>query len=207
MQLYVMISCTDTGIGRLIRAVSRYPYNHVSVSIDHSLRQWVSFARYVQDTPLYGGLVSESPERFLGKGREAQVRIFRTEIPEEKYRLLEHLSHLTDRPEQGLMYNHLDALAGIFGCRVQIPGAFTCLGFVNRILDTGWLRIAQLDDALTPHLLYAGALSKLVSDSGRRDALYFTRLGPLRGTWNTAKQFFALASRMLGKGNPDVLVQ
>lgn len=207
MELYVMLSRTDTGIGRLIRAVSRYPYNHVSLSIDPALRQWMSFARYVQDTPLYGGFVSESPERFLEKGRDAQVRIFRLRIPEETYRLLERLSRLTDRPEQGLMYNHLDALTGLFGAGTPVCGAYTCLGFANLVLDTSFCRISQLDKALSSRLIYEGPLSKLVSDSGSRDALFFTRLGPLRGTWCTAKQLTELAARLMGKRCSDIPAQ
>ena len=53
--LYLMISRTDTNIGRIIRVFSRYPYNHVSLSIDPNLREWVSFGRFRKDTPLYAG--------------------------------------------------------------------------------------------------------------------------------------------------------
>ena len=37
--LYLMVSRTDTNIGRIIRVFSRYPYNHVSLSIDPTLRE------------------------------------------------------------------------------------------------------------------------------------------------------------------------
>ena len=36
--LYVMISRTDTGVGKLIRRLSRYPYNHVSLSLDPTFK-------------------------------------------------------------------------------------------------------------------------------------------------------------------------
>ena len=52
-QLFILVSQTHTGIARLIRGVCNYPYNHVSVTLDPSLRRWYSFARYVQDAPLY----------------------------------------------------------------------------------------------------------------------------------------------------------
>ena len=56
-QLYIMLSRTDTGMGRLIRFFTRYDYNHVSLSLDPRLHSWVSFARYAVDVPLAGGFV------------------------------------------------------------------------------------------------------------------------------------------------------
>ena len=60
-QIFILVSQTGTGMAKLIRCVSRYPYNHVSLTLDPSLTKWYSFARYVRDVPLHGGLVSESP--------------------------------------------------------------------------------------------------------------------------------------------------
>ena len=64
-KLYVMISKTNTKMGNFIRFFTRYDYNHVSLSLDKELKSFVSFARIVQDAPLYGGFVTESFERFL----------------------------------------------------------------------------------------------------------------------------------------------
>lgn len=43
--LFVMISQTDTAIARIIRAFCRYPYNHVSLTLDRDFRTWYSYAR------------------------------------------------------------------------------------------------------------------------------------------------------------------
>lgn len=95
--LYVMISRTDTGVGKLIRRLSRYPYNHVSLSLDPTFQTWVSFARYVQNVPLYGGFIVEPAERFLAKGERIDVRIFRLDIPEEQHSRLERLFSMARR--------------------------------------------------------------------------------------------------------------
>lgn len=177
-----MISKTDTGVGGIIRKVSGYPYNHVSLTLDSSFRTWVSFARFVQDTPLYGGFIREPVERFLAKGQRIDVRIFALDIPESRYLRLTALFSLAGRQDFTLLYNHLSLISAIVGIDLPIPGAYTCLGFANRVLDTQYPSIRDLNTQLQPALIYDGSLADLVHDSGCRDDVYFTKLGPLQGT-------------------------
>ena len=203
--LYLMISRTNTGIGRIIRTVSRYPYNHVSLSLDPDLKHWVSFARYVQDIPLYGGFIAETPERYLAGSEDIQVRIFRLEIEESRAQKLEVLfSHAGDQ-DYGLIYNTYDAIAGALGRRRPIPNAYTCLSFACAVLDLPCRSIQELDRTLTPWLHYHGSLSGLVVDSGRREDAYFASLGLLRGSWNTAKHFARLSGRVIRRNQSDLI--
>ena len=55
--LYVMLTQTGTWMGKLICLFTHYEFNHVSVSLDPTFRNWVSFARYVRGVPLAGGFV------------------------------------------------------------------------------------------------------------------------------------------------------
>lgn len=199
-QLFVMVSRTDTRIARAIRTVSRYPYNHVSVTLDPSLRQWYSFARYVQDAPLYSGFIRETCERFHAGSDDAQVRIYRLEIPLRKAEELEELIPQAGNPENGLIYNYFDALASSLGQRVCVPGCHTCLSFACQVLDTSYNSISQLCEHLEPHLIYEGSYASLVPDSGVRDEPYFTRLGLLRGMSLTAHQMAVLVGRTLIHG-------
>lgn len=93
-KLYVMISRTNTKTGNFIRFFTRYDYNHVSLSLDKELKSFVSFARMVQDAPLYGGFVTESLERFLHNGKNSQVKIYEVNITKEKYDNLKKLFSL-----------------------------------------------------------------------------------------------------------------
>ena len=78
--LYIMLSRTDTGMGRLIRFFTKETYNHVSLCLDDRLDHFVSFARFRQDVPLAGGYVAEPPERLLSCGKTMPVRIFKLDI-------------------------------------------------------------------------------------------------------------------------------
>lgn len=195
--VYFMVSRTDTYMGRFIRVFCRYPYNHVSLTTDPALRQWYSFARYVQDTPLFGGFIREPVERFLAKTGDADVRIFRLEMPEQKIRELEQILCKAGDPQGKLIYNQYDALASWIGLHMNIPDAYTCLSFASSILEHQFHSIRELNDALEPHLYYEGSLAALVPDSGCREDPYFTRLGLLHGTSASAKQLGTLSLRLI----------
>lgn len=200
--LYVMLSRTDTGMGRLIRAVCRYPYNHVSLSLDADFSGFVSFARYVRDTPLYGGFIRETPERYLADGRDVRVRIFRLEISQNRRRELAAL--FSRAGEEGLIYNTYDALACALGGSFPLPGADTCLSFACRILNVRAKNLQALDEILSPYLVFEGDLSALVTDSGDRTDPYFAPLGFWRGAGCTIRHFARLTGRIFRRNHPDI---
>ena len=203
--LYIMISKTDTGIGRVIRGFTGYPYNHVSLTLDPTFRTWVSFARFVHDTPLYGGFIREPVERFLAKGEQIDVRIYGLEVPEPRYSQLEALFALAGRQDGNLLYNHFALVSAACGFDIPIPGAYTCLGFANAVLSTDHKSFQELDAQLTPSLVYEGSLGALAPDSGRRDDLYFTRLGLLQGSIQSVTALSSLLYFLLNPNRTDIV--
>ena len=206
-QLFILVSQTHTGIARMIRGVCNYPYNHVSVTLDPSLRRWYSFARYVQDAPLYGGLVSESFRRLCAPEGDILVRAYRVEIPEQTAARLEGLLALADDPACGLIYNHFDALAGALGFRMEIPKCYTCLSFACDILDRRYLTIEELCRGLEEQLFYEGPLSRLVQPEEEGEEPYFIPGGLISGTAKSAAQLGKLAFRTIHQGYTLYLAQ
>jgi len=206
-QLFLLVSQTQTGIARMIRGVCRYPYNHVSITLDPSLKRWYSFARYVQDTPLHGGLVSESPRRLCAPEGDILVRAYRVEIPEQRAARLEGLLSLADDPASGLIYNHFDALASVFGGHITLPRCYTCLSFACEILGRQYLTIADLCRALEPCLFYEGPLSRLVNIAEEGEETYFVPEGILSGSAKSAAQLGKLTFRTIHQGYVVYLAQ
>lgn len=202
-KLYVMISRTNTKMGNFIRFFTHYDYNHVSLSLDKDLKSFVSFARIVQDAPLYGGFVTESFERFLHKGKNSQVKIYEVDITNEKYENLKKLFSLADNPDNGLVYNYLDALMTPVGINVKIKGAYTCLSFANTVLGTKCKSIKALSNTLRNNLIYEGTIRDLGVDTGDRSALYFHKIGFRKGTKKSAKSFLIVCKRMLHNNTDD----
>lgn len=205
--LYVMISQTDTAMARLIRTLSRYPYNHVSMTLDPEFRSWCSFARYHQDAPFYSGFIKEPVERFLAKTGDAHVRIFRLEITKDKARRIEQLFLQAGRKETRLIYNYFDAAASVLNLKIAIAGSYTCLSFACAVIGRQYRQIEDLNDALEPNLYYEGSLADLVPDSGSREDTYFQPIGFVRGNWRSAKQLALVTARFLRHRRGDFVDQ
>lgn len=199
--LYLMISRTDTGIGKVIRLFTRYEFNHVSMTLDSDFQRWVSFARYVQGVPLAGGFVEESAERFLAMEGPVNVRIYRLDMTPERYAQLESLFAQAGNPDNGLIYNSFGFLASAFGKRLHIPGAYTCLEFAGTVLERDFGAIRALDRALSPHLIYEGDLKALLDGEPAWNHPYFTRRGLAGGTLDTIGHFRKLLIRAVHPGS------
>jgi hypothetical protein len=206
-QLFILVSQTQTGIARMIRGVCRYPYNHVSITLDPGLARWYSFARYVQDAPLHGGLVSESPRRLCDPEGDILVRAYRVEIPEQRAARLEGLLSLADDPTSGLIYNHFEALASVLGFHLSLPRCYTCLSFACEILGKQYLTIEELCRALESHCFYEGPLSRLVDVTREEEESYFIPGGLISGSVKSAAQLGKLALRTMHQGYALYLAQ
>lgn len=194
-----MISKTDTGIGNLIRKVSGYPYNHVSMTLDENFHRWVSFARFHQDTALYGGFIVEPSERFLAKGQTIDIRVFALDLTPGRYTELKQLFSKAGTPDNGYIYNYLELLTLSIGIKCPIQKAYSCLGFSNAVMGTDFRSIRDLDRQLTPHLFYSGTLNDLAPDTGDRSDRYFTRLGLRQGLSRSIKTLGTMFHRIIIK--------
>jgi hypothetical protein len=86
--LYIVLSRTNTGVGRLIRLFLRSShYNHVSAALDGRLYLLYSFSRTRKDSPFSGGFVQEYPSRYFAMGKNVDVKVFRVPLPEAEYRV------------------------------------------------------------------------------------------------------------------------
>ena len=194
--LYVMLSRTDTGMGKVIRRFTAGEYNHVSLGLDDSLGQFVSFARYRVDVPLAGGYITEPARRLLSAGESLPVRIFRLEISQTDALSLEEIFRLAGCRESGLIYNSLGALMSTWHIPCPVPGAYTCLDFAGAILGASFPDIASLGEALSPWEVFHGDYFAIApTDDADND--YFLRRGFLKGTGDTLAHFGRLLLRVL----------
>lgn len=198
--LYVMISRTDTGMGRFIRFFTREEYNHVSLCLDSKLQHFVSFARYRQDVPLAGGFVTESAARLRSCGKAMPVKIFRIEISKADADKLERLFQLADHAP--LVYNSLGALLNGFHLHCSIPGAYTCLEFADKILGKSYPTVKALADELAPWEIYSGDLFEILELTTDQKSPFFQKRGFPGGTIDTLIHFKTLLWRILRLERP-----
>lgn len=199
--LYVMLSRTDTRMGRLIRFFTKEEYNHVSLCLDGNLQHFVSFARYRRDVPLAGGYVTEPAARLQSCGKSMQVRIFKLAISQADASKLEALFNMADHT--ALVYNSLGALLSGCHIRCSIPGAYTCLEFAGAILGDSYHSITALGNALDQWEIYRGDLFDLLEAVPHAETVFFQKRGFSKGTWDTMVHFKTLLWRILRLERPE----
>ena len=195
--LYVILSRTTTGAGKIIRAFTRNYYNHVSLSLHEDLSGIVSFARFHIDVPLHAGYVAEPAERFLYNGGPIPIRVFRVEIPDEKARRLAEFFKRTDSSDNGLLYNYFGALLTMFRIPCRIPGAYTCLSFVSTVLGKHYRSFQAMEKDLAPYEVFCGDFFDKQADSGLRTDEYFTPRGKMRGFRDSTVHMARLVARSM----------
>ena len=170
--LYVVFSSTRCGIGKFIRVVTRYEYNHTSISLDPDLKKMYSFARYRKHAPLYAGFVEESCRRFYQDGKLAMIKVYRIPITEEKYNEIDKcIKDMKDNRDR-YIYNMVSAMSVPLHRKVKADGAFTCVEFAVYMLanycdglpvtDNRFWSIKALQESLSDYLFYEGPYTEAV---------------------------------------------
>lgn len=199
--LYVMLSHTDTGMGRVIRFCTGEYYNHVSLTLNGDFQNFVSFARYHKNVPLAGGYITESASRLLSCGKSMPVRIFQIPISQTEALKLSSIFQMADQSD--LIYNSIGAL--LAGCHLHctVPGAYTCLEFANAILGTSFTSIKRLNNELSQWEIYSGDLFHLLKNDGNRSTPFFQKRSFKKGTVDTVIHFKTLLWRILRLEHPS----
>lgn len=87
--VYIIVSRTDTVLGRLIRRGLGAPFNHCSITTDQSLSCFYSIGRKGIYNPLRAGFVCESKDAgFFKTHSNAQMAVLRVPVSEAQLRAL-----------------------------------------------------------------------------------------------------------------------
>ena len=199
--IYIVFMITTTGIGKVIRTVTRHPYNHASLSLYPDLRVSYTFARLHVDAPFCGGFTMESLRRFPRDERTV-FKVCRLALNEEEYRkLCSYLRPFVDSPDD-YVYNILSAATHVFGHRFRLSKSYTCIEFVTDALRASgclsgipdFCSIEDLENLLADRVVYEGpALHYPLPESWCRDT-YPERLGAVQGVRYTASNIRKMLS-------------
>ncbi len=202
--VYVLLSRTCTGIGKLIRLFMRGRYNHVALALDPSLLTLYSFARLHIDAPLAGGFLKETPAHYLYDGHDAEVKLCAVKMSEGEYGAFRcELARFLSDPAH-MIYNLLDALYLPFGRRKRIYDAHTCVSFAAHMLNMEQIgAVIDMEKALAGKDVYCGSFRAYLGGTYTEEELrrdeYFVRRGFFGAARDTASHMRRLYYRMKGR--------
>lgn len=195
--LYVVFLKTDTAMGKIIRAVTRHEYNHVTLSLCPRLCKMFSFSRYKKDSALVGGFVCERPSRYLYPDRDARAKICRLPLNDGEYEVIRRRIAGFSREGKKMRYNSLGALTLPLGMELGIKDTYTCLGFACETLGVSVDSIKGLEEVLEKYVIYEGEIRNYLKKYDLSGLEYFEPIPLHKTVADTAKHFGILIKRLL----------
>lgn len=134
-KIYVVLSQTGTILSRILKLVTRAPYNHSSLALTNDLQTMYSFGRLNAYNPFWGGYVQESPAYGTFKRfKNTECMVLEMEVTESAYTdMAEHLQYMLDH-RKDYHYNYRGLLIAIFKAHKERENHFYCSEFVRRML-------------------------------------------------------------------------
>lgn len=134
--VYIVLSQTPTGFGRMIRKISKMEYNHASIAFDKELHDLYSFGRKQNQVPIVAGLVKEYPERFsLKENLLVNAKIYQIPVTRQQYIQGKKRIQQIENDKDEYLYNLFSVLLFPFMHGFSTFKAFTCSEFVIHVLE------------------------------------------------------------------------
>lgn len=134
-EIKIVLTQTNTIVSKTLKAISNYPYNHISISFENDCSTMFSFGRKIMWFPLLGGFVKEDVNSGVFKMYpETKCKIYRLEVKDGDYQVIrKRLEKFLDSPEK-FKYSILN----LFLIRLNIPFQrkyhYVCSSFVSYLL-------------------------------------------------------------------------
>lgn len=168
--IYIVVSRTNTTLGRLIQRKLGVAYNHCSISLDASLETIYSFGRKELRNIFRAGFVQESKSRgFFKEHNDSGIAVVRISVSVEEYEQIYKI--LKEFQSQQAQYKY--SMLGLLYCYLGIPhkrkDKYFCSQFVAEVLLKAGLTLFKKPETLVrPHdflslnigeLIYRGQIS------------------------------------------------
>ena len=85
--LYVILPRSETTIAAIARKLTKYPYSHVTLSLDDNLEVFYSYSRLRNDAALISGFAKEYRSHLASKqGVKLNCKIFKIPLTDKEYK-------------------------------------------------------------------------------------------------------------------------
>ena len=193
--VYIIFSSTPFKLGKLIRKVTNYKFNHVSVCIDAEETTVYSFARHFKDFPFYGGFVKESSARYIHNDECAYVKLCAIPVTDDQHvKLKRFVAEMEKHPDK-YIYNHFSAVGSLFHKKVKIKNAYTCVEFVTTLLNEcdvmpeidirKYYPMKDLEKSLNQYVVYEGSFKEMSFYLNDQEDTFYQAADPYTGIFLT----------------------
>lgn len=134
-EIKIVLTQTNTVISKTLKAVSKKPYNHISISFDDSCNTMFSFGRKITWFPLIGGFVREDINSGVFKMHpDTRCKIYKLQVSDYDYEIIiGRLERFLADPDS-FKYSFLNLFLMYFNIPLQRPNYYVCSSFVTYLL-------------------------------------------------------------------------
>lgn len=134
-KIYIIISKVTTVVGKSIRHFVKSDYSHVSIALDDTCENMISFGRKKYSIPIIGGLVDEGKNiNFFKHFNQTPIKMLELEVQDDQY---VKLVNLIDDFKKNRKYYSFNIL-GVALTGLNIPfgrkNTYFCSEFVAHLL-------------------------------------------------------------------------
>lgn len=173
--IYIVLVKALTGLGRIVRKITRYEYTHIAISLDENLEDFITFSRRKHYSPFDAGFMHEKREYYaFGKNKNVKVKVFKIKISQyNKEKIIEYIDKIENDKEYIFNFYSMITMPIFHG--IRIFKAHTCMSFVGKVIELSECvelkkkyykyNIKEIDDLLKGYLLSEVNLEKNKEDN------------------------------------------
>ncbi len=207
--IYVIFLQTPFKIGKLIRFVTNYKYNHTSISFSENADVLYSFARYNKNSPFVGGFLEESPLRYIkDTDKRTCVKVFKINLEDKYYNCVKSYIEDIKNNKSEYMYNLFSAMLYPLHKQVKIKNAYICIEFVINVLKIANVlpedykskySFSLLAKDLNEYKIYEGDINSILSNNIYEGDVFFEKINRKKVFTDTIKSLCTLSHRLFCK--------
>ncbi|WP_326911373.1 hypothetical protein [Sedimentibacter sp. MB31-C6] len=134
-EINIVLTQTNTLVSKTLKAFSKKPYNHISISFTEDCTDMYSFGRKITWLPLPGGFVRENINHGIFKlYPETKCKIYKLEVTDSEYNIIKRrLEKFINSPER-FKYSILNLVLMYFNIPLKRDYYYVCSSFVTYLL-------------------------------------------------------------------------
>ncbi|MBR4341165.1 MAG: hypothetical protein IKP88_00380 [Lachnospiraceae bacterium] len=141
--VYIVLIESYTGLGKILKKFTGYRYEHIAVSMDKSLTEFVSYSRKQHHHPFKAGFMREYRDYYaFEEYQKFYAKIFALPVTEEQYREIEQfISECENDSEQ--IFNLFAMLTTPILHGLRIYKAHNCMDFTAKVIEMAGVKLEK----------------------------------------------------------------
>lgn len=152
-EVYIVLSSTDTVLGKVIQKKLGVSYNHCSISLDENLERIYSFGRKTYWHMFSAGFVHESKNSgFYKRYRKTRIVVLKISVTQKQWHKIKKQISLFNDEKNRYSYSLIGLIYCDLGIDIKRKNKYFCSQFVTEVLNTSGVSLFEKPETLIkPH--------------------------------------------------------